>query len=139
MDIQFIREVINEQVRLNVAICELTHINTDLVHERDQLRKECEEWKEKYEEYRKQHENGVNMLYDELKKVRKDVEVNGVIPFDIMNSDTEESDEEENEEEEKEEEKNIVIVEDDKKKKRQEYMRDYMRKQRKSKKADVNE
>jgi hypothetical protein len=137
MDTAFIREVMNEQVRLNVALCHASYKTENLVKEkdaeltlarkeRDDARRECEEWKQKYEELRVNQTDGVLFVNEELKKIREDVEQHGAIPYDIINEEKEEVNEEEK--------KNVVI--DDKKEKRREYMKEYMKKKRDAKKSN---
>ena len=137
MDIAFIREVMNEQVRLNVALCQAAHETENIVREkdaeltllrkeRDDARRECEEWKQKYEELRRKQVESESFLREELKKIREEVEQHGAIPYDIINEEKEEAVEEEK--------KNVVI--DDKKEKRREYMKEYMKKKRVAKKAN---
>lgn len=154
MDIAFIREVMNEQVRLNVALCQAAHETANIVREkdmeltkarndaakslrekdeelmlerkeRDDACRECEEWKHKYEELRVKQVEGESFLRDELRKIREEVEQHGAIPYDIVNEEKEEV---------VEEEKNVVI--DDKKEKRREYMKEYMKKKRDAKKSN---
>lgn len=158
MDFTFIREVMNEQVRLNVALCEAKHDNVTLlrekeetvalaIKEKDEALSKCEEWKRKYEELYASYTENEKLIRIELKKIREDVEHNGAIPYDIMNDvcdsssivnednhSSDVSEESKNSEEVMEKKKMVVI--DDKKEKRREYMKDYMKKKRESKQSE---
>ena len=138
------REVMREQVRLNVALCEQSHTVADLKRELERVRKECDEWKKKYEERCAATDNDSRQLRMELKKIREDVEKEGCIPYDLLNAPVVESAEEpvvdrveHVEDVKEEEEKNVVVMEQDKHIKRREYMKEYMKKKRVEKKEST--
>ncbi len=135
MDFGFIREVMNEQVRLNVALCEAKHENANLLREKEEALRIGEEGKRKYEELYASHVENEKTVRLELKKIREDVEKTGAIPYDILEDASEAS--EENQEAVEKEEKSVVI--EDKAEKRRAYMKEYMKKKRESKKAGESE
>ena len=130
MDFGFIREVMNEQVRLNVALCEAKHENANLLREKEEALRTSEEWKRKYEELYASYVENEKTVRMELKKIREDVIQTGAIPYDILEDASEASEESEAVEKE---EKSVMI--EDKAEKRRAYMKEYMKKKRESKKA----
>lgn len=134
MDLGFIREVMNEQVRLNVALCEAKHENMNLLREKEEALRISEEWKKKYEELYASHVENEKIVRMELKKIREDVMQTGAIPYDMMEDASEASEESGAV---GKEEKSVVI--EDKAEKRRAYMKEYMKNKRVSKKAGESE
>lgn len=164
MDIQFIREMIHEQVRLNVALCEAQHAlkdkdreladlqqrNVELVEahrilkERDseleELRQRNEELARECEEWKsrceqKKSRQKPKVAPQELNRVQEEVKEDAVLPYDILNM--EEDDENEDPVEQVEQAEERVVVVDDATIKRRVYMREYMKNKRAEKKTNV--